>query len=184
LLFFLDMRNHDYYQANNFFIFIPVYLTFFSILEKLYPRLLGSVWSKVVLLVLVLFLIANCNKVMSFRYSDRDYNFVGSSRALAMYDIEEYLDDLGVDRSKRVHCTPDPSINISLYLCNRKGLTDYGPLDHLSMEERIPLMKETGIEYVILGSREAFKNENIESVLGEKIGQIGNTEIFRIDKVK
>ncbi len=173
LLFFLDMRNHDYYQANNFFIFIPVYLTFFSILEKLYPRLLRAVWTKVALLIMVLFLIANCNKVMTFRYSERDYNFVGSSKSLVMFDIEDYLDEVGVDRSKRVHCTPDPSINISLYLCNRKGLTDYGPLHHLSMEERIPLMKEIGIEYVIMGSREAFKNENIESVLGKKSGRLG-----------
>ena len=182
LLFFLDMRNHDYYQANNSFIFIPVYLTFFSILEKLYPRMHRSVWTKSALLLLVLFLIANCSKVMSFSYSERDYNYIGSSKALDMFDIEAYLDELGVDRSKLVHCTPDPSINISLYLCNRKGLTDYGPLDNLSMEERIPLMKEIGIEYLILGSREAFKNENIESVLGDRIGQIGNTEIFRIDK--
>ncbi|MFO7670646.1 MAG: glycosyltransferase family 39 protein [Bacteroidales bacterium] len=184
LLFFLDMRNHDYYQANNFFIFVPVYLTFFSILEKLYPRLHHSVWTKFTLLFLVLFLIANCNKVMKFSYSERDYNFVGSSRALEMYDMEEYLDELGIDRSRKVHCTPDPSINISLYLCNRKGLTDYGPLDHLSMEERIPLMKETGIEYLILGSREAFRDENIDALLGEKIGQTGNTEIFRIEKVE
>jgi hypothetical protein len=180
LLFFLDMRNHDYYQANNLFIFIPVYLTFFSILEKGCPLLLKAVWTKVVLLVLVLFLIANCNKVMTFSYSERDYNYVGSSRALEMFDIEEYLDELGVDRSRLVHCTPDPSINVSLYLCNRKGLTDYGPLGHLSLEERLPLMKEIGIEYLILGSRETFKDEEIESFMGDKIGQIGNTEIFKI----
>ena len=65
-------------------------------------------------------------------------------------------------------------------MCNRKGVTDFKRLKHLSMEERIPLLKEGGIEYVILGSREAFKNENIEALLGDRIGEINGTEIFRI----
>ncbi len=184
LLFFRSMRNHDYYLINNFFIFIPIYLTFFSILANRFPHLYASCWTRLPLLIMAVLLVINCSNVMKFRYSEGDLHYNGSVEVLKMYDIEEYLDELGVDRSKRVHCTPDRSINISLYLCNRKGLTDFMRLKHLSMEQRIPLLKESGIEYVILGSREAFKDENIDELLGEKIGQIGNTEIFRIDKVK
>ncbi len=182
LLFFRSMRNHDYYLINNFFIYIPIYLTFFSILANRFPRIYSSGWTRLPLLIIVILLVINCSNVLKFRYSERDLHYNGSVEVLEMYDIEEYLDELGVDRSKRVHCTPDRSINISLYLCNRKGLTDFMRLKHMSMEERIPLLKESGIEYVILGSREAFKDENIEALLGDKIGQTGNTEIFRIDK--
>ncbi len=182
VLFFKSMRNHDYYQINNYFILIPIYLTFFSILGKQFPRLYASLFTKFALLIIVVLLAMNCNKVLKFRYSEQDLNYIGSVEVLKMYDIEAYLDEIGVDRSKWVHCTPDRSINISLYLCNRKGVTDFRRLKHLSLEERIPILKEGGIEYLILGSREHFKDENIEGLLGDKIGEIGNTEIFRIDK--
>ncbi len=44
-------------------------------------------------------------------------------------------------------------------------------------------MKEHQIEYVILGSREPYKDvENLDQLLGEKIGQTGDTEIFRLIK--
>ena len=69
-------------------------------------------------------------------------------------------------------------------MCNRKGVTDFKRLKHLSMEERIPLLKDGGIEYVILGSRDRFPGENLDSLLGEKVGAINGTEIFRIEKEK
>jgi len=99
-----------------------------------------------------------------------------------MYDIEDYLNELGIDRTCKVYCTPDLSINISLFYCNRKGLTDYSTLRLLPLEERLERMKELHIEYVILGSRKTYEDiENLDQLLGEKIGQVGETEIFRLD---
>ena len=114
VLFFKSMRNHDYYQINNYFILIPIYLTFFSILAKQFPRFYASIFTKLALLIVVVFLTMNCNKVLKFRYSEQDLHYIGSMEKLKMYDIEDYLDEIGVDRSKLVHCTPDLSINISL----------------------------------------------------------------------
>ncbi len=46
-------------------------------------------------------------------------------------------------------------------------------------------LRETGVEYVILGSREELEEyENLDDILGEKIGQTGNTEVFRIQPKK
>ena len=45
-------------------------------------------------------------------------------------------------------------------------------------------MKAYQIEYVILGSREPYKDvENLDQILGEKIGQTGDTEIFRLETI-
>ena len=131
----------------------------------------------------VLFL--HCNDRMDFRNSERDWFYVASSKTIEMWDIEDYLEEIGVDRTRKVYCTPDRSINISLYFCNRKGLTDYSVYRTLSLEERLDSMKAHQIEYVILGSREPYKEvENLDQLLGEKIGQTGDTEIFRLTAPK
>lgn len=181
ILFFFDMRNHDYYQMNNLFLLVTIYLTFFSILSNVLPGVYNSVWAKVTVGMIVFLLLIHCNMRVHSRNSERDWYYVQSSKEIEMYDIEDYLDEIGVDRTCKVYCTPDPSINISLYYCNRKGLTDYSGFSKLSLEKRLEKMKEHQIEYVILGSRETYKDvENLDQLLGEKIGQIGDTEIFRL----
>ena len=181
LLFFRSMRNHDYYQINNLFIFVPIYLTFFSVLSTALPGVYRSVWTKVVMGIVMLLLVINARDRMQFRYSERDMHFVSSSKAIEMYDIEEILEEIGIDRSQKVYCTPDRSMNISLYLCNRKGLTDFSKFRSLNLEERLEQMKKVQIEYVILGSREPYQDvENLDEILGKKVGQTGGTEIFKL----
>ena len=180
MLFFRSLRNHDYYLINNLFILVPVYLTFFTILSARLPRLYQSPWSGLVLVAAAVFLVMNCSRVMHFRYSERDLYFVSSSRTLEMYDIAGYLDEIGVPRDARVHCYPDQSINISLYLCDRKGLTNYSPMRHLNLEERLAWCRERGFDYLILGSREDFADEDLETILHQRVGIMGDTEIFRI----
>ena len=143
-------------------------------------------------------LVLNCRQVMDFRYSVKDAHYISSSATLEMFDVEEYLREIGIEKDDKVYCTPDRSINISLFLCGQKGRTDvrlytsnykgfegkWG-LTQLSLEDRMDHLRETGVEYVILGSREEFKElENLDDILGEKIGQTGNTEIFRIQAKK
>lgn len=181
LLFFKSMKNHDYYQINNFFVYIPVYLTFFSIMASLTPRFYASWWPKLILLIPLIFLTLNCKKLMDYRYNERDGFYAHSLKNVAMYDIEAYLDEIGVDKSSKVHCYPDQSINISLYLCNRKGLTNFGPMRHMSIAERVEECRKLGIEYMILGSRDDFPEEDLDLLLPDKIGAIGTTEIFRLN---
>jgi hypothetical protein len=176
------MRDHDYYQMNNLFLIVTVYLTLFTILSNAMPRVYHSLWTKATVSVVVFLLFLHCNERMHYRYSERDWRYVESSEVVKMFDIEDYLNEIGVDRTRKVYCTPDESINISLYYCNRKGLTDYSGFSKLTLEERLEKMKENQIEYVILGSRETYKDvENLDRLLGEKIGQVGETEIFRLD---
>jgi hypothetical protein len=180
-LFFQDMRQHDYYQMNNLFLLVSIYLTFFSILSNAFPRVYHSLWTKTFISVAVLVMFLHCNDRMDFRNSERDWFYVAASETIEMWDIEDYLEEIGIDRSSKVYCTPDRSINISLYFCNRKGLTDYSVYRTLSLEDRLDSMRSHQIEYVILGSRKPYDDvENLDQLLGEKIGQKGNTEIFRL----
>jgi hypothetical protein len=181
LLFFRSMKIHDYYQINNLFLFVPLYLSFFVLVSKLWPGVYSSRWTKILLAAGVLFLVVKCDLNMKYRYSSDNWHYSSSMTNVSNFDIEPYLEELGIDRSAKVYCTPDPSINVSLYLCNRKGLTDFKHLGKLPFEERIAKMRSVGIDYVILANRENFPDvENLDEILGEKIGQTGTTEIFKL----
>ena len=181
LLFFRSMRDHDYYQINNLFLFVTLYLTLFNLLAEVLPRVYRSIWTRLSFGLLLVMLVINCQHRINVRYSEHDTEYVGSMKLVSMFDIEDYLDEIGIERTDMVYCTPDHSINISLYLCNRKGLTDYSEFWKLSLEERLEKMKEIHIEYLILGSRDKYKDvENLDDILGEKIGQIGETEIYKL----
>ncbi|MCK4745458.1 MAG: glycosyltransferase family 39 protein [Bacteroidales bacterium] len=181
LLFFRSMRNHDYYQINNLFIFVIIYLAFFSIFSKAFPRVYNSIWARLPFVLLVVFLVINCRNRVQFRYSEDDAHYLSSMKVIEMFDIEDYLREIGIERTDKVYCTPDPSPNISLYLCDQKGRTDFGRVSRWTMEKRLEYMKGIQIEYVILGSREKYEDvENLDELLGEKIGQIDGTEIFKL----
>ena len=181
MLFFRSMRDHDYYQINNLFLLVSIYLSLFAMLANIRPKLMFSPWTKVLVGIVLLVLVLTCDKKMKYRYSFDDWHYWSSMNNIARFDIEPYLEELGIDRSAKVHCTPDQSINISLYLCNRKGFTDFWPYGKLPLDERVVQLKKAGIEYVIIGNRENFPDiENLDEILGEKIGQTGTTEIFRL----
>jgi len=182
MLFFRSMRDHDYYQINNLFLLLTIYLSLFALIGKTWPKLFVSPWTKVMVGILLLGLVYKCDKKMAYRYSFDDWEYYSSMTNIARFDIEPYLEELGIDRSAKVHCTPDQSINISLYLCNRKGVTDFWPYGKLPMEERVVELRKAGIEYVIVGNREKFPDvENLDEILGKKIGQTGATEIFQLN---
>jgi hypothetical protein len=167
---------------NNLFLLITIYLTFFSLLQTTLPGMYRAIWTKAFLGLCVFLMFLHCDDRMDYRNSDRDPYYRDASVVIHMYDIEDYLDEIGVDRTSRVFCTPDNSINISLYYCNRKGVTDYSSFRSLSLEERLEKLKERQIEYVILGSREPYADvENLDQLLGQRIGHIRDTEIFKLE---
>ncbi len=49
------------------------------------------------------------------------------------------------------------------------------------MDEKVVRLKEAGIEYVILVNRENNPDmENVDEILGDKLGQTGATEIYKL----
>jgi hypothetical protein len=180
-LFFRSMQDHDYYQTGNLG-FIPfVFLNLFVMLKNRYPKIFNSAITKSILSVVLILLINDCRINMSKRYSDDNGSYYWSSKKIEMYgDLEPYLRKLGIKRTNIVYCTPDQSINISLYLINQKGFTDFG-FHKYNNKEQVNLMLKKDLKYVIVGDRKLVKNiDAIEPLFGKKIGQFGTTEIFQV----
>jgi len=181
MLFFRSMRNHDYYQINNLVFLVILYLLLFAVIRDTVPQLYRSAWLKIPLLVAMILLTGNARNYMIKSYDEKNPYMVHSSGLIEMFDVEPYLRSLGIERTDRVFCTPDRSVNISLYFCDQKGYTDFDSIGRWPLEKRIAYMKDHQAEYVILGSRSYYEDvDNLDEILGEKIGQTGSTEIFRL----
>jgi hypothetical protein len=135
----------------------------------------------VVIFVALLILINGCRLNMLERYKPDNWHYNWSANNIELFDIEPMLREMGIARTDRVYCTPDFSINISLYLCDQKGYTDLG-ISQIPLGERINIMLGRGIDYLIIGKDELIKTQGgAELVPGKKIGETGGVVIFKID---
>jgi hypothetical protein len=178
------MYEHDYYQISSLIILPLVYLNFLNLLIIRFPGIHDAIITKALLLTVFAMLIFNCRQQMKMRYGDFHYEW--SKKNIAMYgELTPYLRNIGINRDDIVYCSPDPSINISLYLMDQKGFTDFILVrDTTRFEIRYHKMRENGLEYVIIGDTAEFAKVNDlrfnEIYLGEKIGQFGQTMIFKV----
>ncbi len=181
LAFFRSMYHHDYYQIGNLIVIPFVYLNLFNMLRHKYPGIFASSKTKIILIACMILLINDCRINMNHRYSLEHYSIRASNEKLIMFgDLEPYLRQLGIKRTDTVYCTPDRSINISLYLCDQKGYTDFG-LSQFNFSERIEHMKDRGLQYIIIGDTSSLADITYNKIdLGNKIGQFGNTQIFKV----
>jgi hypothetical protein len=121
---------------------------------------------------------------MNYRFSEKNWHYYYAEKKISQFgEITAYLRHLGINRDNIVYASPDISVNISLYLMDQKGFTDFEFNDApvRTPLERLNLLKSKGLEYVIIGDRREVEHfELLESHFGEKIGQFGTTEIFKV----
>ena len=110
------------------------------------------------------------------------YNAVRNIEKNEMYgysDIEPFLDSLGIDASKKVISANDGSVNISLYLMNRKGWCRYGTNmeDSTMVADRI----KKGAEYLLYHKEIDFeKNPHWNHFIEEELGIHKNVTVCKI----
>ncbi|MBN1599493.1 MAG: glycosyltransferase family 39 protein [Bacteroidales bacterium] len=180
VFFFRSMYQHDYYQTGNLIIIPVIFLSFLLMIKDHLPKVYHSAVSKSVLVLILVFLIFHCVKEMNYRYSNDDRQFFSSNQRVNSYGkITPYLRSLGIKRTDKVYSTPDGSINITLYLMDQKGFTDFF-MEKVEFKDWLELFKEKGMQYVVLGDRSHLQHvENPDSLLGDKIGEFGNIEIYK-----
>jgi hypothetical protein len=143
-------------------------------------RVFNSWISKIVLGAFLLFSIISANNILHGHY----YNSWTHQNAIDVYnskydDITPYLRSLGIDRMDKVYCTPDPSINISLYLMDQKGFTDFFRTKEL-FSNKVELFRENGCKYVIIGDYNRIDVQPEEIGL-EKIGSYNKVGIYKVN---
>jgi len=198
VLFYEAFTVHDYYLLNLlFFIPLPI-LIMLEMLKRNYTHLFQSKALKIFMFCTVLLLSYETAVINRMKYSTNDAlvktNFVVSKGTLdewtgfhsnyaehfnAYETITPYLRKIGLKRTDRVLCLQDGSINISLYLMDQKGYTDFG-YGEKPTDQRIQFYKDNGVKYFITDTSFLNRRPELKPFLLAKIGIYNNIDIYKL----
>lgn len=180
LLFYRSMKNHDYYQMNNLIIPVLILTNFMLYMKNKRAIIYKSLISRLVLTGILLYLIIFANKILNTHYYNSwIHNYTIETVNKKFDKITPYLRSLGIDRTDKVYSTYDPSINITLYLMDQKGFTDFFRTKEL-FSDKVAFFKQHGCKYVIIGDSTNIDKDPSEIGL-EKIGEFHGAEIYSFD---
>lgn len=178
LLFFLALKHHDYYTINLFILIPLLLLSFLIVLKHKHMFIYKSMIFKILLLVFLIHNIDFARRRMTDRYDPASWmNSYYCSNLKAFRTIQPYLKSLGITQTDKVISLPDKSINISLYLMNKKGWTNY---TIKANEKRMQQKIQQGAKYLFVSDSTIYNEINIDPFVDKKIGQYRNIEIYRL----
>src|SRR6185312_8002295 len=102
-------------------------------------------------------------------------------RMMAVETVTPYLRSIGISRNDTVISIPDGSPNISLYLMDVKGHSDYG-YAQFKDSERIKNFIDSGAHYLIISDSAILKSNLLKPYLKNKIGAYKNIAIYDLKK--
>lgn len=202
LLFFKALPGHDYHLTN-LLIIIP--LTLITFLHYMKHNGISLFWSKNfkgLAIAALVFLIYNTMVIQRVKYDAKD-TFVKhtiildeNTRKLWQYILEEndrrykalssitpYLRELGIKRTDHVISIPDQSPNITLYMMDQKGCTEFG-LFEPDGKDRIMQFIKSGTRYLIINDPIFLNPGYIQPFITNKIGEYKNVQIFELSKAE
>ncbi|NTW32364.1 MAG: glycosyltransferase family 39 protein [Bacteroidetes bacterium] len=195
LLWFQAFDVHDYYYTDLLIVIMFIPLTFFIFIKNYFESFLNSSTVKIIFSLFLLFNIVYCHDMLELRYFPKEkkkyliigsqdipdyfkwFNWNYSQHSEALENIKTYLKSVGIKQEDKIISIPDESINISLYLINQKGFTDFGYGD-LKGEARINAFKNAGAKYLIISDTSLLREEYLKPFLEKKIGEYKNVQIF------
>jgi 4-amino-4-deoxy-L-arabinose transferase-like glycosyltransferase len=178
LLFFQVLDSHDYYAIDLFIIVPFISLSFLTGLKNNFNNIYTSVLFRVMLVIILCYNVDFARSRMISRYDpggwedDLFVKYVGT-----FCEIKPYLHSIGIKENDRVWSMSDNSINISLYLMNQKGWTNYGVDTHPANVDKI---KKLGAKYLVIYNKEDYSNKDIQPYIKHKIGEYKNVDIYRL----
>lgn len=178
ILFFQPLRNHDYYTINLFILIPVVVLAFFKMIKERYNQVFSSIWFKILLVVFLVYNVSFAKEMLEKRYDPKgwqDEMFVKYYKPFM--EIEPYLRSLGIQKDDKVLSLSDQSINITLYLMDQKGWTNYGIQgDSIRIQQKIA----QGAKYLLTFRKETQEKAGIKPFTRNKMGSYKNIDIFAL----
>lgn len=189
---------HDYYLTN-LLIFTVITLFNFFIMCKNVKLLQSKIFVGFFVLFLIwnIFYAAACNSIKYFSPSEKTiyswvlkkewldrmrwYHWNYGNHIKALETIEPYNRSLGIKRTDFVVSIPDQSINISLYLMDQKGFTDYGygPWG----EEKMRRLIKMGAKYLFINDKKIYDETYLQPFIKNKIGTYQNIDIYALSEI-
>ena len=178
LLFFQAFKDHDYYTINLFILIPTVLFSFLLLLRNKFKKVYASLFFRIIVIVFLIYNIDFARNRIESRYSHNGWeneNYVKNIKSFE--EIIPYLQSIGIKKDDRVICLSDNSINISLYMMNQKGWTNFGiDADRIKIEEKINL----GAKYLFIYNKKIYEEPAIKPFIENKIGVFKNIDIYAL----
>ncbi|MFO7790782.1 MAG: hypothetical protein R6V32_09440 [Bacteroidales bacterium] len=178
--FFKSLAPCDYYMINVFIIILFALVNLFYLLKKHFPAVYKSLIFKIAFALLVAFYAYECRKIIQVKHKGH-YNVTHENRFSGFVGMEEYnREELGINFSDLVISIPDPSNNISLYLMNQPGWTEYG-VGRLKGANRMDYLIDKGAKYLFISDPIVYQKKSYKYLypyMKNKIGQHKNVAVY------
>jgi hypothetical protein len=175
MLFFGTLEQHDYHLINLYFIFPLIFVCFIDLIRNTRTTLFKN-W--VVKLAFLVFVLYNINYATE-NIKDRYWGWMNSNYKKfyhTLSDSKPYIRGLGINREDKVISIPDYSGNVTLYLLDQKGYTDYG--EKKNTLESIKKKIDLGAKYLIINNPKVYEEYEIDSFLSYRMGNFKNIDIY------
>lgn len=173
-LFFQVLNWHDYYMIDLLIVVIAIWLTVLYSLKMSFQKIFSSFILRLVIVIVLIHNIDFARRRMKERYSGW-MNKTHMELTIDFENITHYLRLLQIKRDDKVISFTDHSPNISLYLMDQKGWTNFGmESDSISIKKKI----DQGAKYLFVNDPEILNNPFMVHFTKKEIGSYGKIKIF------
>lgn len=192
------MNVHEYYFISMLIIFPGIIIPFLYYLKQFHIKKYNSMLSKSILIIFLIYNLAYCFSLVKIKSGVNNKHLkgiVGNSYLtnLLIYfnydtkenwyrfaDIKEYNRSIGIKETDKVISLPDSSPNISLYLMDQRGWTNYFFLINNS-----PLIDEIiskGAKYLFVSDPLLLNESFIQPYIQDQAGEFKGIYIYRLNE--
>lgn len=188
------MGIHDYYFIALLILFIGIFIPFVYFIKTLHPTIYKGNLTKVFFSTLLLINLLYCNDIMKLKKGKitGSFYFIGNQSFVDLmkwinwdYDtnlerfekMRPYIDELGIKKDDLIVSIPDQSINVSLFLADRKGWTNY---PNFTKTEHIEELIDKGAKYLFISKPEYLEKEFLKPFLTDSVGEYEGVKIYQL----
>ncbi len=178
ILWFDVFDNHDYYLINQLIFMQSIFVAFFIGLKKYNIKIYRNIFFRTLLLIALINNIIHCKNIIRLRYYGWP-NKEHLEHTKALETISHYLRSIGINDNDKVLYLNDYSFNISLYLMEQKGYTNFGKKlqDSIFFKEKI----KEGAKYLFIDTKTFTGKNQLNQYCKNKIGTYKNISIYKLD---
>jgi hypothetical protein len=177
LLWFQVLRHHDYYVINLTLTIIVTIAIVLDLIRRNFPLWFNSYFLRAVFLIFIILNIIHAREFTNNRYVGwRNSHHIKYFKAFE--EIESYNRSIGIERNDPVISIPDASINITLYLMDQRGWTNY--YKKFQNEESFQEYIQKGAKYLFVNDSTLYKEDFIQAFISNKIGSYKNVDIYQL----
>jgi len=194
LLWMPLMGVYDYYYASLLILFLGIVIPLFIYLNSNHNLLFRKRIVKGVFFIFFFYNMLYCGQMMRLRTVDRssDYaliqnddlikklrwsNWQRQSEYMPFEEMRGYIRTIGIEADDKVISLPDHSFNISLYLLNQRGWTNFSKY---SNSEDIQRLIDKGAKYLFITDDKTLSQPFLEPFTQHQIGAFKGVKIFSL----